>query len=542
MKHSILRMLLIISVFLLGSELNAQNTSINDNLELMIKKAVALRDNGNAEKAVEILNRAIAENPNSDRAYFELGKTWAEVAQTASQKSDMMAAMQGVNKGFEALDKAIKLNPNNIEARIYYGIFAVNVPSFFGKTEAGIENLEKALALIKNDKDTEITILQFLGIGYRNSGKNSKAVKVWKKALKLNPPEKTAEFIKKNLDELSEKAEISTVKKSFKKADSLDDIDELIGLAEKSLEKGDLKRAEEFALKALKIDNERADLHFLIGKIYQQDAENGYDERIYQDTNTRSDLAFKLAKHFEEAHRLDPDNYEIAVYYATASVMMPFFVGRMDEGIRILENLKERSDIDDSLKTHVLYVLGYAYRKKGNAVWMSLVKNYPNCEATKEVYKEFGLKEDDYSDNVNSKHKVLISFHIGLQDELAPQTAVWIEDEDGNFVKTVYVSGFSGYAKEKQVNLPIWAHDSKFETCGTTGASIDWGKHTFAWDLTDVNGKKVKSGNYTVKVEVSWWPSMRYARAEARILVGKKKNLVITDAKPLIPWLSVEYK
>ena len=158
------------------------------------------------------------------------------------------------------------------------------------------------------------------------------------------------------------------------------------------------------------------------------------------------------------------------------------------------------------------------------------------------VYNEFGLRKTDHSTDENLKHRVKISFHLGFQDELPPQTAVWIEDEKGAFIKTVYVSGFSGYAKEKQVDLPIWANKSEFETNGTTGASIDWGKHTFLWDLTDKNNKKVKSGKYTVIVESSWWPSMKYARAEAVIRIGKKKNQVLKDNKPFIPWLFVEYK
>ena len=42
-----------------------------------------------------------------------------------------------------------------------------------------------------------------------------------------------------------------------------------------------------------------------------------------------------------------------------------------------------------------------------------------------------------------------IDFILGFRDELEPQTAVWIEDREGNFVRTIYVSGFSGHVKEK---------------------------------------------------------------------------------------------
>ena len=135
----------------------------------------------------------------------------------------------------------------------------------------------------------------------------------------------------------------------------------------------------------------------------------------------------------------------------------------------------------------------------------------------------------------------MVTFHLGFMDELAPQTAVWIEDEKGNFVKTLYVSGFSGYAKEKQVNLFDWSAKSEFETDGTTGASIDWGKHTYAWDLTDHDGNKVKKGMYNVRVEVSWWPSMQYGKTAAMIKVGGKEQKVKAEKVKNIPYMVVKY-
>lgn len=516
----------------------------SNNIDQIVKKASNLRERGMTKDAVKLLSDAVKANPESDKLFFELGKAWGQAAQKASEKSDMMAAMAGVNNGLDALEKAVQLNPDNLEARIYYGIFAVNVPGFFGKGPKGIENLEYALKIIKDDPETEITVLQFLGKGYRDAGMFDKAVKTWDRALKLNPPEKTAAYIRENLDDAKKRLKDS--KKSDKtksiKTDSNADFKSLYKSAEQSLNKGDLKSAERFAQAALKINSNSADLHLLLGKIYQYDAEKGYDQRVYEDTNTRSDLAFKCARHFEKAYNLKPDDPEIALYFATSAVMMPFFVNKIDKGISVLEQLRKRDDLDKSTRTQVFYTLGFAYRKKGNAMWMKLIKDFPDAEEANQVYKEFGLREQVHNISKKAKHKVTISFHLGLQDELPPQTAVWVEDENGKFVKTVYVSGFSGYAKEKQVNLPIWAVDSKFETCGTTGASIDWGRHVFEWDLTDKTGSKVKPGKYIIKVESSWWPSMRYGRAETEVTVGKKPYKSTTENKPFIPWLLVEYK
>ncbi len=179
---------------------------------------------------------------------------------------------------------------------------------------------------------------------------------------------------------------------------------------------------------------------------------------------------------------------------------------------------------------------------QGRTQWIDVVKNYKDTRASQMVFDELNpnVKRIDIS-----KYKtpiLIIDFIMGFTDELAPQTAVWVEDKDGKFIKTVYVSGFSGYAKEKQVNLPRWAQSSKFsDTDGVTGASIDLGHHIYAWDLKDVLGNKVKSGEYVIKIEVSYWPSMQYQWVSADINIGKKETRTVVEEGNLIPYLEVKY-
>ncbi len=62
------------------------------------------------------------------------------------------------------------------------------------------------------------------------------------------------------------------------------------------------------------------------------------------------------------------------------------------------------------------------------------------------------------------------------------QYAVWIENEKGEVVKTLFVTQLDG----------------------VTGATPQAnGKQTFTWDFTDLQGKKVKDGKYCVKVEAT---------------------------------------
>jgi hypothetical protein len=294
--------------------------------------------------------------------------------------------------------------------------------------------------------------------------------------------------------------------------------------------------------KATKIDPQSKEAQLRLVDAVSKDTEKGYDERIYDDQNTRTHLAFDVVRETERALELDPDNFELKLQYAFMCVYMPFFTGRMDKGIELLETMSKDESLPDSVQSQVLYTLGVAYRRKGNALWMKLAKTQPDAQEIQSVYNEYGLREHG-KENVKAEgEKVVVTFHMGLMDELAPQTAVWVEDLNGNFVKTLYVSGFSGYAKEKQINLPDWSAISEFETDGTTAASIDWGKHTYAWDLTDHDGKKVKKGTYKVKVEIAWWPSMKYGLAEADIQVGKKASEVVVAKKPFIPLLKVAYQ
>ena len=102
------------------------------------------------------------------------------------------------------------------------------------------------------------------------------------------------------------------------------------------------------------------------------------------------------------------------------------------------------------------------------------------------------------------------------------QYAVWIENEKGEVVKTLFVTSFTtkgrvrgneqpmrGYLKRPNC-VPTWVKTVKAESLSdqqldaVTGATPKAnGKQTFSWDFTDQQGKKVKDGKYYVKVEAT---------------------------------------
>jgi hypothetical protein len=91
------------------------------------------------------------------------------------------------------------------------------------------------------------------------------------------------------------------------------------------------------------------------------------------------------------------------------------------------------------------------------------------------------------------------------------QFAVWIEDANGAYVKTLYATRYTangGYVSRPD-SIPLWvarsglATLSKEEVSAVTGATPKEGALAYHWDLTDAQGNDAAFGTYTFIVEVS---------------------------------------
>ena len=102
------------------------------------------------------------------------------------------------------------------------------------------------------------------------------------------------------------------------------------------------------------------------------------------------------------------------------------------------------------------------------------------------------------------------------------QYAVWIENEQGDVVKTLFVTSYTtkgrtrpgeepmrGYVKRPNC-VPTWVKSAKAATQtdqqldAFTGATPQaGGTQTFTWDFTDQQGKAVPQGKYKVFVEAT---------------------------------------
>ncbi len=102
------------------------------------------------------------------------------------------------------------------------------------------------------------------------------------------------------------------------------------------------------------------------------------------------------------------------------------------------------------------------------------------------------------------------------------QYAVWIENEKGEFVKTLFVTSYTTKGRSRggepakrgyivrPACVPVWVKDSKTEEKtdvqldAVTGATPQAGGiQTFTWDFTDEQGKAVPHGIYKVKIEAT---------------------------------------
>ncbi len=81
--------------------------------------------------------------------------------------------------------------------------------------------------------------------------------------------------------------------------------------------------------------------------------------------------------------------------------------------------------------------------------------------------------------------------------------AVWIEDANGQLVRTLAVDG-----RKQWRRLEAWraAAGRAAGPDAVTGATrTDWGRFTASWDGTMNGGRTAPDGEYRVRIETTWW-------------------------------------
>jgi len=521
-----------------------------------IKEARELQQGDEIAGAMEVMQAAVLEHPeNSDvNAYLGL-----YAGMMAGRTSDYMEAGRLITEAFEILDKAVALDHDNVLARYFRGIMGVSVPEFLGKRDDGIRDLQYVVAAREENPEsvsTDILVdgLNRLGQTLMARGDTDLATRAYEKLIEAAPGTEEAEAAARAIEQMATAA-AEWERRIIEEVPPTPEIEEvrarieadpenpalLVELAEVYMNAGYLDAAEATTRDAIDLDPSYVEAHVALVQVLGVMAQQGYNEKIYEDTDYMTNLAFEVMRATDKAVELDPENADMRLMRGIIGIEMPFFVGRLDDSIEDLNMLLE-SDASAEIKSQALYWLGQANLKKTMTYWIRTVTEFPDYEAAELVYDRMdpGVKHIDLSELTRSS--VVIEFVLGFKDELAPQTAIWVETPKGEFLKTVYVSGFSGFAREQQINLPVWSSTSDFvDVDGVTAASIDLGHHIYVWDLTDHMGNTVGPGDYVVKVETSYWPSMKYQMVEAPVTIGDKQMKSVTAEGHFIPYLEVTF-
>jgi len=103
------------------------------------------------------------------------------------------------------------------------------------------------------------------------------------------------------------------------------------------------------------------------------------------------------------------------------------------------------------------------------------------------------------------------------------QFAVWVEDLDGNLIKTLYATRFTanGGFRDRPDSIPLWVEKSglatmqKADADAVSGATPSTGTLYYTWDAADKDGNAVPAGEYRFFVEGSlrWKNRVLYSGA-----------------------------
>lgn len=546
--NSVVKCLVAFVVFLGSGVIHSQT------IDEYIKKANNLKKSGELNQAIMVMSEATKKYPDNALAYSYLG---LYTGMKAGKTKDFMEAGRIIIKSYEMLDKAVSLDSNNPIHRFHRGLMSVNIPEFLGKLDMGIKDLEILIKISKESpqrvsKDILLRGYNYLALGYKKKGNKQKAIEALKMVVGLSPGTDMAKKAEENIVKFSKAKQAQKIKKRKPDSAKITGLKQrvknkpksplrLIELGKAYIGDKNFKDARKILKKAIELDSKNIKAYKLLVFVISELASKGYDEKIYENTDYRSNLAFEYSETIDRACAITPDDYELRLLKGISGVEMPFFVEKLDQAIVNL-NWLLKSNAPDSTKAEAFFWLGRAYQKKSMTYWIKVVSKYSKSKASQYVFDRLrpSVKRIDLS-----KYKtpiLIIDFILGFKDELPPQTAVWIESKDGAFLKTIYVSGFSGFAKEQQINLPKWSKSSNFsDVDGVTGASINLGHHIYVWDLKNDSGNRVKPGEYVIKVEVHYWPSMEYQIVTAAIKVGKRRERIVTEKGKLIPYLELKY-
>ena len=138
--------------------------------------------------------------------------------------------------------------------------------------------------------------------------------------------------------------------------------------------------------------------------------------------------------------------------------------------------------------------------------------------------------------------KVVVSFDFTrMSTHASNQFAVWVEDADGNMVRTLFVPDFTaarrGYRMREDA-VPSWVgaanpdamNDQEIDAISS--ATPRAGSQQYTWDMTDAKGNPVPDGVYKIMVEGTlYWSSTVLYTAELDTAMTAAGELPVTERR-----------
>ena len=120
-------------------------------------------------------------------------------------------------------------------------------------------------------------------------------------------------------------------------------------------------------------------------------------------------------------------------------------------------------------------------------------------------------EESDISNNGSPGQLAIIFDYENQSGYASNQFAIWIEDTNGKYIKTLYATKYTaaGGYKDRPDSIFLWVEKSNVSSMNKTeidtiaGATPKAGTLLFTWDLKDSNGSAVSLGDYKFFVEGS---------------------------------------
>ena len=153
-------------------------------------------------------------------------------------------------------------------------------------------------------------------------------------------------------------------------------------------------------------------------------------------------------------------------------------------------------------------------------LFISFVALFASCDKSNDPIAKIDEETETNLDSVvspeDSNGQLTITFNFKHGGIASSQYAIWVEDREGNLIRTIYVTSFTakgGYSYRADA-LPTWVAKANLgemsdsEIDGITGATPQNGKQTYVWDGTDDKGQKVSNGKYNFYIEGTlYWSS-----------------------------------